>query len=69
MFCVQLLKASVGKAKQFRHWQSISTGVSAGLNVNVNDAKAVGSKIVEDVAGKSVAEYTPRNANQCILMT
>ena len=26
--------------------QSISTGVSAGLNVNVNDAKAVGSKIV-----------------------
>lgn len=49
--------------------QSISTGVSAGLNVNVNDEKAVGSKIVEDMAGKSVAEYTPRKANQCILMT
>ena len=49
--------------------QSISTGVSAGLNVNVNDAKAVGSKIVGEMAGKSVAEYTPRKANQCILMT
>lgn len=49
--------------------QSISTGVSARVNVNVIEAKAVGAKIVGGMNRKSVAEYTPRKDNQCLLMT
>ena len=47
----------------------ISTGVSAGKNVNVHMAKSVGDRIVDKMNGKTVAEFIPRRADQVILMS
>jgi hypothetical protein len=49
--------------------RNVATGVSAGNNVNVHQAKLVGDKIVSAMSGNAVSEYTPRKVNQCIVMT
>lgn len=49
--------------------RSISTGVSAFGKTNVQEAKRVGSDIIASMVGVTVADFTPRKANQCITMT
>ena len=44
--------------------QNISTGVHAHTEVNVDNAKAIGKYILDDMEGRSVVEYTFKRKNQ-----
>jgi hypothetical protein len=49
--------------------RNIVTGVAAFPKVNADVAKAIGNEILLKMDGKSVQEFIPRKADQCILMT
>lgn len=43
--------------------------MSASSNVKVDEAKSVGERFLTIMTGTTVAQFVPRRANQCILMS
>lgn len=49
--------------------RSLSSGLAASKTCNVQESKAVGTKILESMTGSLVEEYVFRKNQQAVLMT
>lgn len=48
--------------------RNIHDGMEASNNVNVDESKRIGEKIIESMQGKNVADYVFKQANQAVIM-